>query len=201
VRGGPAFVAVHDVEKDHGVVGFAAEEFGFADGNFGAEAKVLSDGAVIEFEEVDDRCVVKQREEEGGAESAVGDDQVGLDIGGGLEGVEDAVGMGDGVFKIAGEDAVAEGGSAAGFVEELADAGEIAFDAFGAEGALPAEFIDQARRDISELGGKILMDEQNVHRKTLLMRGFSGGRLYCGAGPGGGALGALEFGFELLRSF
>ncbi len=129
-------------------------------------------GMIVILEEVDDGGIAVQfAKEQGAAKAAVADDQIGLYVGAGLEGLIDAIAIPDLVFERARAEMVGGPGSAGGSVNQPMDARDVAAGGSGGEGDLPPMPFNQAAGDVAELGGEIRMNIQNVHDPNIVANG------------------------------
>ena len=163
VRAPPA-VAVVEVEQHHRIAHRVAQQAGLRHGRVRPVPKALPGGAEQVFEEVDDGRVVQVGHVERGAEPAVGDDEVRLDVGPVLQRLEHSAGVGNGCLEPGRYAPTFAVRSADWAVNDLGDAvrGAVVVPR-RREGAQPAVSCGQPRRDVAELSRKVGMDEQDVH--------------------------------------
>src|SRR5262249_16871098 len=130
--------------------------------DIGPEVEIGIARVVVVLEVIDDRAAIKFAQEHRGNVARMADDEIGYDIGAGLEGVVNAVAVPDEVFKGGAAVIRALGGPAAqSILDALDPIGLARFLARNKGDAMP--LACQLGSDHTELSGEILVEEQGVH--------------------------------------
>jgi hypothetical protein len=138
-------------------------------GEIATEIHVRAGHVIVILEVINDGTIVKLAKENRRQKAGMTNDQIGFDVRTGAKSFIDGVTMPDGILEGSTAIVRVSGGASLNAVLNPFNAIEMARRLLTNEGTAESLISHQIRGDLAELGGKILVDKEDVHVRLALI--------------------------------